>query len=184
MWKIFHGHLEKSKHVTRENCYRPQYHHRDRIFVLLHSIEIEAPRAIISVRDCGKEKKQKKRQERKRGRKWELDQEIARGNLCLSAFFLRRAILLCLNEVGDLTLPRDSPHPRPSYIAGNFVPSVLRSFNSAAKISSLLRRCAQYRSAVRFYLLYTSRFYKTCQINFLEQVITRCRYSAPSHENE
>lgn len=115
----------------------------DRIFVQFISIEIEIDAASDNKwPDCGKEKNRKKKSEEVGA--WLGDrsgQSLPRG------LFLRCAILLCLNEVGDLThLWRPTSPPRSSYIAGNFVSSVLRSFNSASKTPSSLRRCPRYKT--------------------------------------
>lgn len=154
MLKIFHRHLEKSKHSSMKIAIDHNIITEiEFLFCPSRSRSRSTPRAIISVRDCEKKKKIEKRARERKRKKEEVGAWLGdrSGQSLPLGLFLRRAILLCLNEVGDLTLPRDPPPP--SYIAGNFVPSVLRSFNSASKTSPLLRRCTLYRLSVRFYLL-------------------------------
>jgi len=65
-----------------------------------------APRAIISIRIAGKKKIDKKGKDGEMAGAWlgdRSEQSLPRG------LFLRRAILLCLNEIGDLTQPAIYP---------------------------------------------------------------------------
>lgn len=140
---------------------RARARYLDRIFVPLVSSESGATRESDNkYPDCGEGKKgekiEKKWRERERERR-EGRSLIRRSLEAISAsrpLFLCRAILLCLNEVGDsppaarpIFSPFHSTFSRSSYIAGNFVLSVLRSFNSA---SNRPRRLQSPRRSIRF----------------------------------
>lgn len=168
--------IQKIRVRSRQHRNRPTWS-RDfnRIFVRFVSIEIEADGANDNkcLRDCaGRRGKIEKGEGREEG-----GGLIRRSLGAISAsrpFFLRRAILLCLNEVGDLARPRGPPrfavHRRQfRSIGSSFLQFRLEGLVSSRPPSSL--------SSVRFVQGWSVRFLPvnrdsargaSCEVNLLE----------------
>lgn len=122
--------------------------------ILFDSIEIEADAdaaAIISVWIAGKKKNRKKGKGGEMAGAWLGDrsrQSLPRG------LFLRRAILLCLNEVGDLTQPAIHPPLPPTFIVHRrqfrSIGSSFLQFRLEELVLTPGRRSSQYRPADSF----------------------------------